>query len=79
MRARTMGTSVVPLPALALRRARGGAQARGARFHHELRDDRVLFFRDLMQPGTLTYRYLARVRDSLHEATSFSGVGPRRW
>ena len=29
--------------------------------HHELRDDRVLFFRDLMQPGTLTYRYLARV------------------
>ena len=29
--------------------------------HRELRDDRVLFFRDLMQPGTLTYRYLARV------------------
>lgn len=29
--------------------------------HHELRDDRVLFFRDLMQPGKLVYRYLARV------------------
>ena len=29
--------------------------------HRELRDDRVLFFRDLMQPGALTYRYLARV------------------
>jgi hypothetical protein len=29
--------------------------------HRELRDDRVLFFRDLMQPGKLTYRYLARV------------------
>jgi alpha-2-macroglobulin len=29
--------------------------------HRELRDDRVLFFRDLMEPGALTYRYLARV------------------
>jgi alpha-2-macroglobulin len=29
--------------------------------HRELRDDRVLFFRDLVQPSTLTYRYLARV------------------
>ncbi len=29
--------------------------------HRELRDDRVLFFRDLMQPGKLVYRYLARV------------------
>ena len=29
--------------------------------HRELRDDRVLFFRDHMQPGALTYRYLARV------------------
>ena len=29
--------------------------------HRELRDDRVLFFRDHMQPGKLTYRYLARV------------------
>jgi hypothetical protein len=29
--------------------------------HREMRDDRVLFFRDLKQPGTLTYRYLARV------------------
>ena len=29
--------------------------------HRELRDDRVLFFRDVMQPGTLTYRYLAKV------------------
>lgn len=29
--------------------------------HRELRDDRVLFFRDTVQPGTLTYRYLARV------------------
>ncbi len=29
--------------------------------HRELRDDRVLFFRDLMQPGKLTCRYLARV------------------
>jgi uncharacterized protein YfaS (alpha-2-macroglobulin family) len=29
--------------------------------HKELRDDRALFFRDHMQPGTLTYRYLARV------------------
>jgi alpha-2-macroglobulin len=34
----------------------------GSRFdHRELRDDRVLFFRDHKQPGTLTYRYLARV------------------
>ncbi|MFH2005032.1 MAG: MG2 domain-containing protein [bacterium] len=29
--------------------------------HRELRDDRVLFFRDLVQPSTLTFRYLARV------------------
>jgi len=29
--------------------------------HRELRDDRALFFRDYAQPGTLTYRYLARV------------------
>jgi hypothetical protein len=29
--------------------------------HHELRDDRALFFRDLMQPGALVFRYLARV------------------
>ena len=28
--------------------------------HHELRDDRVLFFRDTMPAGTLTYTYLAR-------------------
>jgi hypothetical protein len=32
--------------------------------HRELRDDRVLFFRDHMQPGTLIYRYLARVTSS---------------
>lgn len=29
--------------------------------HRELRDDRVLFFRDLVQPSTLTFRYLACV------------------
>jgi alpha-2-macroglobulin len=29
--------------------------------HHEVRDDRVLFFRDLMQPGKLVFRYLAKV------------------
>ncbi len=29
--------------------------------HRELRDDRVLFFRDLVQPQTLTFRYLARI------------------
>ena len=29
--------------------------------HRELRDNRVLFFRDLVQPSTLTFRYLARV------------------
>jgi hypothetical protein len=32
--------------------------------HRELRDDRALFFRDLAQPGTLTYRYLARITSS---------------
>jgi uncharacterized protein YfaS (alpha-2-macroglobulin family) len=32
--------------------------------HRELRDDRVLFFKDLKQPGTLTYHYLARVTTS---------------
>ena len=45
-------------------RSFGAAQTRtdSSRWdHHELRDDRVLFFRDLMQPGTLTYHYLARV------------------
>ena len=29
--------------------------------HREIRDDRVVFFRDLVQPSTLTFRYLARV------------------
>jgi hypothetical protein len=29
--------------------------------HREFRDERVLFFRDEMAPGKLTYRYLARV------------------
>ena len=29
--------------------------------HRELRDDRALFFRDHMQPGTHIYRYLAKV------------------
>jgi alpha-2-macroglobulin len=29
--------------------------------HREIRDDRVVFFRDLVQPSTLTFRYLARI------------------
>ena len=32
--------------------------------HRELRDDRVTFFRDHMQPGTHRYSYLARVTSS---------------
>ncbi len=29
--------------------------------HRELRDDRALFFRNFVQPGTLVFRYLARI------------------